>query len=394
MPHEGKKRVMVRPGLAVLTVVLLAGFVSAAGDSQVQREYTHRVLSMPDTAAAHVELARWCQANGLTDRARVHWQEAVARDADCAEARAALGFVKRNMAWVQVPAAPGAPGAPAAAAAAPDPAQAPPAVPQDPKSADRRRTLNAEVQDIFVTCLLSGDPQKRSEGRRRLLAIRDPAAAEPIARILSLGGDDARRLACEALAGIPDDEAARILVRFVLSDESQEVQRAAVAALASRQDSRGLPQLTNALKGSQRSLNRAAYALGEIGDLAAAPALIAHLRTPETRILKAPASGGGASDTGAYLFTGTVITYIAGAKPVVAEGAVGWDLQLGAIPVGTSLAIRNPRVTIYRTIVEFVQQPAVHDALHKMLGEDHGYNSADWRAALARKQAGAAKTQP
>jgi len=385
MPHEGKERVTVRPGLAVLAVALLAGLVSAAGDTQVQREYTNRVISMADTAAAHVELARWCQANGLADRARVHWQEAIARDADCAEARAALGFVKRNMEWVQVPAAP---------AAALDPAQAPPAAPQDPKSADRQRVLNAEVQDIFVTCLLSGDPQNRSEGRQRLLAIRDPAAAEPIARILSLGGDDARRLACEALAGIPGDEAARILVRFVLSDESQEVQRAAVAALASRPDDRGLQQLTNALKGSQRSLNRAAYALGEIGDLAAAPALIAHLRTPETRILKAPASGGGASDTGAYLFTGTVITYIAGAKPVVAEGAVGWDLQLGAIPVGTSLAIRNPRVTIYRTIVEFVQQPAVHDALHKMLGEDHGYNSADWRAALARKQAGAAKTQP
>ena len=373
---------MVRLGLAILAVALAAGFVSAAGDSQVQREYTNRVLSMANTAAAHVELARWCQANGLTDRARVHWQEAVARDADCAEARAALGFVKRNMAWVQVP------------AAAPDPAQAPPAAPQDPKSADRRRTLNAEVQDIFVTCLLSGDPQKRSEGRQRLLAIRDPAAAEPIARILSLGGDDTRRLACEALAGIPDDEAARILVRFVLSDESQEVQRAAVAALASRQDSRGLPQLTNALKGSPRSLNRAAYALGEIGDLAAAPALIAHLQTPETRILKAPASGGGASDTGAYLFTGTIITYVAGAKPVVANGAVGWDIQVGAIPVGTGISFRNPRVTIYRTIVEFVQRPAVHDALQKMLGEDHGYNSADWRAALARKRAEAAKTQP
>jgi hypothetical protein len=386
---------MVRPGLAILAVALAAGFVSAAGDSQVQREYTNRVLSMANTAAAHVELARWCQANGLTDRARVHWQEAVARDADCAEARAALGFVKRNMAWVQVPAAPGAPGAPAAlAAAAAEPAQAPPAAPQDPMSANRRRVLNAEVQDIFVTCLLSSDPQKRSEGRQRLLAIRDPAAAEPIARILSLGDDDTRRLACEALAGIPYDEAACILARFVLSDESQEVQRAAVAALASRQESRGLPQLTNALKGSPRSLNRAAYALGEIGDLAAAPALIAHLQTPETRILKAPASGGGASDTGAYLFTGTIITYVAGAKPVVANGAVGWDIQVGAIPVGTAISFRNPRVTIYRTIVEFVQRPAVHDALQKMLGEDHGYNSADWRAALARKQAEAAKTQP
>ncbi|MBM4017322.1 MAG: hypothetical protein FJ288_03185 [Planctomycetes bacterium] len=235
--------------------------------------------------------------------------------------------------------------------------------------------------------LSSGDPAKRAEGRRRVMAIRDPAAAEPVARILSLGGEDNRRLACEALAQIPGDEAVRILVRFVLTDESEEVYRAAVAALAGRADGRrGLTQLSNALDGSERSLNRAAYALGEIGDLGTAPALIAHLRTPETKVLKAPASGGRPSDTGAYISVSTVTTYIADAEPVVAEAAVGWDLQIGAIPVGTTLSVKNPRVTIYRTIVEFVQRPAVHDALQKMLGEDHQYNPAEWRKALSRKQ--------
>jgi hypothetical protein len=51
-------------------------------------------------------------------------------------------------------------------------------------------------------------------------------------------------------------------------------------------------------------------------------------------------------------------------------------------------------VTIYRTIIEYVPRPAVHDALQKMLGEDHDFNAAEWRAALAKKQAAADKTQP
>jgi hypothetical protein len=324
----------------------------------------------------------------LADRARLHWQEAITRDADCAEARAALGYVRRGIEWVKAPASPDAP-----AAGSPQTAQDPPAAPPDPQFAERRRALASEIQDILIRYLSSADPQKRAAGRQRLLDMRDPAAAEPLARILSLGNEDTRRVACEALARIPSDEAARLLVRFVLSDESLEVQRAAVSALASRKDNRGLTQLANALNGSERSLNRAAYALGEIGDLAAGPALIAHLRTPETKILKAPGSAS-ASDRGAYMFTGTVVTYIAGATPVIANGAVGWDLQIGAIPMGSMVSIKNPRVTIYRTVVEFVTRPAVHDALQKMLGEDHEYNPAEWRAALARKQAEAAKTQP
>jgi tetratricopeptide (TPR) repeat protein len=380
---------MLRAALAAVLLILLTGVLPAADDSmQAQREYTSRLISMSDTAAAHVELAKWCQARGLADRALKHWQEAIARDPECAEARAALGYVKRNMRWVQAEEA-----TPALPAADPAAAPAPVAAPEDPMLAQRRGALAREIQEIFSQHLLSPDDATRAGGRQRLMQIRDPAAAEPIVRILSAGNDDTRRLACQALAGIPGEDAARLLAKFVLADESEEVRRAAVSALASRDGSRGLAYLMNGLNGSSKSLDRAAYALGEIGDLHAAPALIAHLKTPETKVLKAPDTGR-SSDRGSYFFSGTIITYIAGATPVVSSGAVSWDPKIGAIPVGVGLSVKNPRVTIYRTVVEYVERPAVHDALQKMLGEDHEYNLAEWRATLARKQAEAGKAQP
>jgi type II secretory pathway component GspD/PulD (secretin) len=42
----------------------------------------------------------------------------------------------------------------------------------------------------------------------------------------------------------------------------------------------------------------------------------------------------------AYISVSTVTTYIADATPVVAERAVGWDLQISAIPVGVTLDVK------------------------------------------------------
>ena len=41
-----------------------------------------------------------------------------------------------------------------------------------------------------------------------------------------------------------------------------------------------------------------------------------------------------------YISVSTVVTYIADAEPVVAEFAVGWDLQIGAVPVGVTLDVK------------------------------------------------------
>jgi len=41
-----------------------------------------------------------------------------------------------------------------------------------------------------------------------------------------------------------------------------------------------------------------------------------------------------------YISVSTVVTYIADAEPVVAEAAVGWDLQISAIPIGVTLDVK------------------------------------------------------
>jgi len=365
---------------AVALVLFLAGAASAIDYSaQLEREYTDRLLTMDNTAAAHVELAKWCDAVGLPKRARTHWQEALYRDADNKAARRALGYVRRNMKWVRAAEAPSLPPLAVGAMAA---------APADPTFEQRRRALARRIQDIATTYLGSLGPGAWRDGVVKILTIRDPAAAEPIARILGTGSVPMRRLACEALGQLPGQDAARRLVRIALADESVDVYKAAVAALEARTDDRGLRQLLNALNGSEKVLKRSAYALGEMREWRAVPALIGKLKTAEPRVrtYQAPRSGAISPGPSGYFFAGTIVTYIADVEPVVAEGAVGWDPTIGAIPVGTMIAAHNPRITIRRTVIEFVRQPVVRQALTKITGRDFEFNSQAWREWVRRHQ--------
>ena len=84
---------MRRALLAAFTVFALAGAAAAAEDDfALQKAYNDRLLAMDDSAPAHVELAKWCEQQGLADRALVHWQEALFRDPTNAEAKRALGL--------------------------------------------------------------------------------------------------------------------------------------------------------------------------------------------------------------------------------------------------------------------------------------------------------------
>ena len=370
--------------IAILTLALVvasaAGLASAdSGLLSGKRSYTDRVLAMEDTAAAHADLARWCAANALPDRAKIHWEETLVRDADHREARAALGYVRRGMKWVQ---GTNPPAAAAESAAAPAPVAASPA--PDPAFLARQKAHAQQIQSLSVV-LGSSNAAVREPARREVLTIHDPAAAEPIARLLGGGTPDMRVLACEALAGIPGEEAGRLLARLVLTEPTEDVYKAAVAALAARADHRGVAQLVHALDGSSLAMKRSAHALGEMREWRAAPALIAHLRRTEPRIYNAPAPAK-ASGTGAYFFSGNIQTYIADVQPVVAEAAVGWDPTIGAIPTGAMLSVRNPVVTIHRTIYEFVPQPVVREALRKITGRDFEYNTQAWRDYLERRQ--------
>ena len=337
---------------------------------RVEIEYTDRLLAMDDSAAAHVELARWCAANGLDERARVHWREALDRDPDNPDARAAAGFVRKDDRWV-----------PASEAAPPG---APPRADADPDLAERTRTLALEVREIHRQYLIPTDAERWAAGRRRLLAIRDVAAAEPIARILGRDDVEVRMLACEALGQIHSDTSLRYLLGFLLADDSPSVYLQALEGLKRQPDDRIVQQLIYALaRASQRARERAAFALGELRAEKAVPALISNLRAPEHRriLVKETVEP-------SHMIAGRLTAYVADLRPIVVGGAVVYKPVVGYVGATAGIGSSGPReVVSERDIIKMMNQPAVLDALKAITGMDFGFNIVEWRKWLARREA-------
>ncbi len=342
--------------LAAVSLALLAACTVARAN---EKGYSDRLLEMNDSAGAHVELARWCEAQGLAERARVHWREALVRDPARVDAKAAL---ERGT-------------------AAPDPADAEAPTSDAAGAYARRIEIARELREISSTLLAPSHPDAWEAGRKRVLAIRDAEAAKPLLQILMPRGLEHRKLACEALTGVPGEAAKEELVRITLTTDEPEVYLAAVHALKARDDEPVYGRYMRALGGTKKARNRSAYALGELKLWSAVPALIDHLHAPEPRVLAAPRSSGIAPGPSAYIAVGNIVTYVADAQPVIAEGAVAWDPVIGAIPVGSVLSVHNPRVIIERRIITIRgPQPAVRDALKKITGRDFGFEEEKWRS--------------
>jgi len=359
---------MARTACILVSVCLAAALARAAPPPtrtsvENEQQYANRLIDMDDTAAAHVALAKWCAERGMARRAQVHWQEALVRDPDSAEARAALGFVKRGGEWVR-------------AADVPPEAPKPKPEPSGPPPFEQRRAAAEEVREVARTLLLPTDPAKWSQGAVRILRLRDEAAAGPVAQILGVGGVEHRKLACQALAGIPGDEALSYLLGFLLADESKEVHDAALEALKDRADDRVIDQLIYALaRGRPETMQRAAHALGALHVREAVPALIANLRIVEYRTVlerqiryPPPIVGG--------------IAFVAGVRPVVGSHVVAFDPIIGYITAG---GIRIPEyehpqeVLVPKTQRRLVDVPIVHDALREVTDQDFGFDLAAWR---------------
>jgi hypothetical protein len=332
---------------------------------EAEQQYVDRLIEMADTAAAHVEMAKWCASRGMADRAKVHWREALVRDPDQAEARAALGFVRRGDTWFP------------ASASAPEPPR-PEASPEPPgpSPGQRRLQIAADLRQIARTLLVPADPARWTQGAVKVLTIRDAAGAEPVARVLGAGGPEHRRLACQALAGIPGDEATSYLLGFLLADESPEVRQAALEGLRTRLDDRVVNQLVLAVaRGRQETMQRAAHALGEYGVERAVPALIANLRIVAYRTVyekelryPPPVTVG--------------IPFVADVRPVVGRSVVAYDPVIGYVTPG---GIRIPQyefpqeVLVKKTERTYVEQPVVREALKAITGQDFGFDEAAWR---------------
>jgi hypothetical protein len=263
--------------------------------------------------------------------------------------------------------------------AATAPAEAtPPATPTEPNVAQKRAAIEREVRDIVTRFLGSADPVKQEEGRLRLLQIHDPAATEPIVRLVGVGDPNSRQLACEALGQIPGDEAAKFLAKSVLADESEPVRSMALKSIKARSDHLALPYLVNGLNSQGPAYPRAALALAEVGDLQAALAMLGVLRRQEQRVIEVVQT----TQNQPSMFSGTVMAYVAGAHAVASGGVVAVVPDIATIGGGTGFGSGStaPKTEVVKkTVLVTVEQPIILDALKKITGQDFGFNTYQWR---------------
>lgn len=106
---EGKIVQSDEPGKSTFTIDLAVGGQLTIPRTQVARietaspaktEYLKFSRSSPDTAEAHWKLAEWCRQQKLTSDRQRHLERIIELDPDHAEARAALGFRRKDGQWL------------------------------------------------------------------------------------------------------------------------------------------------------------------------------------------------------------------------------------------------------------------------------------------------------
>jgi hypothetical protein len=192
-------------------------------------------------------------------------------------------------------------------------------------------------------------PATAGRAAEEIAEISDPrAGAALVAAIRSDPVARSRGLYVAALSRIATPAAFAALVSIVLDHPDGETRIAAVERLAAIGPPLAVPPLVAALASDDNArVNRAAEALGRLGDRSAVAALIASL---ETRHVAAPAGGPAPGATSAT-FTPS-----------------GGGLSLGGGPTRSVVAVRNDRVL---------------EALVTLSGTSFGWDIAAWRAWLA-----------
>ncbi|MDR3233474.1 MAG: hypothetical protein LBT46_07415 [Planctomycetaceae bacterium] len=77
------------------------GSLSLCGAVRQEEElYAVKASSINNTVEEHKEMALWCSGHQLPEKARYHWNQILVLDADNAQARSALDYIKDKSGWI------------------------------------------------------------------------------------------------------------------------------------------------------------------------------------------------------------------------------------------------------------------------------------------------------
>jgi hypothetical protein len=266
--------------------------------SGVEDEYKTLARSSPDTIEAHLRLAEWCRERKLRDNAQQHFARILELDADHEAARAALGFRQKDGQWMtrnDVMAARGLVLYEGRYVA-----------PQHVELLERQKQTKISQADWGkhleqLRRWLTGRRQDRAaEALAEIQQLRDPAATEAVVAMLRREDDPAlRRLWIEVASRLNRRPAIDALVELSLTDPDPEIRHDCLDHLIkSCRPGLATPYIRALNDSDNEIVNRAAAALGQIGDRDAINPLIDALITKHRFKV-----GDGDPDQHAYTFS-------------------------------------------------------------------------------------------
>ena len=308
-------------------------------ESSAEREYEELAEQTPDTVAAQWKLADWCRDHHLMRQRTSHLARILELDPNHQKARALLGFTFLNGRWTTKEDYHHAEGY--------EFYKGRWRTPQEIELIETR-TKREQAERGWLAKLVRlrthlGSDKSSAE---IITAIKDPEAVPALATMLSRERVRAvKMLYIDVLENIASGDALQALVRTALSDPDEEVYHYCLDKIVRLKVPHVADSFLAALKDSSNPVvNRAAMALGRIGDSAAIPPLIDALITVHQRT-----------------FPGRI-------SPDATAATFSAD--------GGTAVIQNegPRV-----IVAQVQNQEVLAALTKLTGTTFGYNPRAWR---------------
>ena len=332
--------------------------------SAAEIEYRRVAPTYADTVEGQWALAEWCKEQKLRNVRQAHLKRVVELDSDHKLARRALGYSQHAGRWMTQ------------AEIMTDRGYVQHEgrwmLPQEVEITDKRRKDSLAEKQWLATLKRwrewLNDDRRAEEAAAKLRAINDPYAVKAIRLHLKTEPVvQVREWYVEALARIGTPEALQALVQMALNDPMDDVRLSAVDLLVEKKQPEVVAMFIQALKSKDNAvINRSAYALGQLGNVAAIPALVDALVTQHKYAVTTGSPG--------------ISTTFGGPTPSGPPPGAGAGFpstpNVGGFSTGQSTQI----------VVQQIQNSEVLDALVRMTPVNFEYNMAQWKAWLASRK--------
>lgn len=319
--------------------------------SKVQRQYEAALPKVPDTVEGHWDMAQRCKKAGLDTERNFHLRRILELSPDHADARYALGYSRVQGQWVQQDEWRKKQGYVLHEGSW--------KLPQEIRLETRRE--KREEQEIewrkklrrWRKSILRGRDTS-AEALAKLRAVDSPYAITPVAELLNEENDPTplKLVYIDILSRFDSSNAVAALLQRVMRDSELEVRERSLAAVRKNGQQQAVAVLSRALNSDDNGvINRAAWALEQLGNPSAIPALIDAVVTTH-KIKVYPGGGPGSINTN--------------------FGSGGTGLQMGGKPKVVKRSLRNREVL---------------SALTSLTEEDvnFSFNKRAWQNWWARK---------